>query len=166
MEWHGAELTAWSRGRLEKFVVFSASQEIHHVLWNPEVHYHVHNSLPLFPILSQILPYYFYKIHLNIILPSTARFHSCLCSSPFPTNTPLMGDLCPSFLILLNVVTRIIFDESTNYVLSSSSCSILQSPFNISFSGPNVFFSNLFWNTPAYFLSLIQNTEFHIYINQ
>jgi hypothetical protein len=43
--------------------------------WNPNVHYCVHKSLPLFPVLSQLnphytLPHYFSKIHYNIILPS------------------------------------------------------------------------------------------------
>jgi hypothetical protein len=56
----------------------SASQEIPHLLWYPNVRYRVHKSLPLIPILSQMhsvhtLPPCFPKIHFNIILPSTPK---------------------------------------------------------------------------------------------
>jgi len=49
----------------------SASQEVFRHLRNPKVHHYVHNSLPLFSILSQMHPlhtfsHYFPKIHSNI----------------------------------------------------------------------------------------------------
>jgi hypothetical protein len=51
---------------------FSASQEIPRILWNPKVHYGIHNSLP--PILSQINPAhppsYFLKINFIEYYPS------------------------------------------------------------------------------------------------
>jgi hypothetical protein len=55
----------------------SSSQEIPHLLWNPKVHYRVHNSPTLVPNLSQlhpvhIFPPYFPKIHFNIIIPTCA----------------------------------------------------------------------------------------------
>jgi hypothetical protein len=69
----------------------SASQEIPHFLWNPNVYCRVHNMPPLVLILIQIHPahsftLYLLQSHSNIILPPTLSFFECLFPPDFPIN--------------------------------------------------------------------------------
>ena len=55
---------------------FSASQEIPLILWNPNVHYRIHNSpLPL-PILSQINPIHISRAILLLEYQFLLTFHN------------------------------------------------------------------------------------------
>jgi hypothetical protein len=68
-----------------------ATQELPSNLWNPKVHYRVHKSPPLVPILRQIdsvhtTPSCLSKIHFNIHPPTSFVFLSGLLPSGFPTD--------------------------------------------------------------------------------
>jgi hypothetical protein len=73
--------------------IYAAVQELPNILWNPRVHYRVHKSPPLVPILSQINP-----VHTN---PSYLRFTILL-----PTHLRLV---LPSGLFLSGFPTSIVY---------------------------------------------------------
>jgi hypothetical protein len=79
---------------------FAASQEIHHILWNPKVHYRVHKSTPHVQILRQIdqdhtRTSHFLKIHINIILSSTPGSSKWSPSLRFPHQNPIFTSTSP-----------------------------------------------------------------------
>jgi hypothetical protein len=67
----------------------SDGQDIPPILWNPNVHYRVHNSLLPVRTLNQInqvhaLSTHFLNINFNITLQSTPRFSKLILSFRFP----------------------------------------------------------------------------------
>jgi len=112
----GGVKTTWSRVLLEKLIV---NHVVLHTLWNPRVHFHVYDSLPLAPIMSHInpvhtVPAHFFKIHC-IILPSVSLSSWWSLSFRFPHQTLYayifftIHFTCPAHLITFDLITLIVF---------------------------------------------------------
>jgi hypothetical protein len=66
----------------------AATQELPSILWNPKVHYRVHKSPPLVPILSQIKPVHTITSYLRSILILSTHLLLGLPRCPFPSGFP------------------------------------------------------------------------------
>ena len=122
---------------------FSANQETPLILWNPNVHYRIHESPSHDPILSQIdlvhaPTSHFLKIHLNIILPSTP-----MCSkwslpqvSPPPLLPPIRAT-CHA----LNITKTLLFCIAWSSTCSEVNGSVTVQGLSNSKSSQNLFFN-------------------------
>jgi hypothetical protein len=67
---------------------YAAIQEFPNILWNPQVHYRVHKSPPLVPLLSQINPVHTTTSHVTSILILSTPLCLCLPSGLFFAGFP------------------------------------------------------------------------------
>jgi hypothetical protein len=143
--------TSWEADR------FAPSQEIPSILWNPKFHYRIYKCPPPVPIPRQINS-------LHVLDPTSWRSILILSSHlrlgppnglfplVLPTKTLYAPPLsprcvtCPSYLILLDLITRVMFDECRS--LSSSLCSFLHYPITSILLGSNILLSTLFSKHP------------------
>jgi len=100
----------------------AANHEVNYILWNSKLHYLAHKSTPTLHILSQMnkvqsLPFYFFRIHFNIILPSTPTSSKRLQPSGFPSKVcmyclsipcvPHVPPISSTLLLLLSYATQL-----------------------------------------------------------
>ena len=153
---------------------FCASQEIPANFIVLNFHCLIHKIPPPVSFLFDVNP-------VRAPLPTSRRTtlilssHLCLCiacglfQSVFSTKTsytPFLFPICatcPTFLILRNLITRIIFGEHYRS-LSSSLCNFLHSPATSSHLIPNILLNTLFSNTISLLSSLNVSDHFcHLY---
>jgi hypothetical protein len=137
---------------------FSASQEITRILWNPKVHYRIHNCPTPIRILNQLVSVHALTSWGSVLILSS---HLRLGLPHQTLYTPLLSPIratCRAHSIL-DFITLTVAGEEYRSV-SSSLCSFLHYPVTSSLLGPNILLSILFSNTLS-LCSSMWATKFH-----
>ena len=144
------------------------SQEIHHILWNPKLQYHVHKSPSLVLILSQTNPVHaisscLLEINSNMTLPYKLRSSKEPYFFRFPRQNPVnishfLNATYLAHLILLGFRIMLRVVRSINHEAPH----IFRPPLMSSNLCPKISFSTLFFNTLRLcFYPLMFQTHFH-----
>jgi len=145
----------------------SSTQEIPHILRSMKAHYHIYNSLPLVPNLSQISPVHILPtkllIHFNIILHLQLGLPHGLFPYLFCTKTlcaSLLSKMChmPCPLHSFSLITQTIFNEQ---------CTLFASPLSPHSSEAQISSSAPYSKTPsAHVPPTMFDTKFHTHTKQ
>jgi hypothetical protein len=132
----------------------AATQKLPRILWNPKVHYRVHKSPPLVPILRQIDPVHSISSYLRYILILFTHLRLVLPSGLFPSGFPI--NILYVFLphsSYMPCQSHPHWLDHSNYIcrrVQVMKLLIMQSspsPVTSSLFGPNILLSTLFSNT-------------------
>jgi hypothetical protein len=116
-------LTPWCRILFEKLIVTQLVKKYPASLWNPKVHYSVHTSPPLDPILSQLNPVC-PKVHLNVIPSHTPGSSQWSLTFGPPNQNPVNTSPLPRACHMSRPTDPPWFNHSKQYMVKNTGCEV------------------------------------------